>query len=81
MNRRIPWPEGEDELSPACRDLIERLLASEPTERLGHRGAGEIKLHPFFAGLDWTNLVRTKAAFIPEPGDDYFHPKPVRYIF
>ena len=42
----------------------------------------QVKLHAWFAGLDWANLARTKAAFIPEldsPTDTaYFAPKPVR---
>ena len=45
------------------------------------RGAGEIKLHPWFRGLDWTSLARTKAAFVPACDDEldtsYFHPKTV----
>ena len=45
------------------------------------RGAGEVKLHPFFEGLDWTGLVRNKAAFIPAVEDEtdtsYFESKHV----
>ncbi|RRT68185.1 hypothetical protein B296_00018342 [Ensete ventricosum] len=38
-------------------DLIERLLAKDPTQRLGHaRGADEVKAHPFFAGVMWELL-------------------------
>ncbi len=41
-----------------------------------------MKLHAWFAGLDWANLARTKAAFIPaldSPTDTaYFAPKPAR---
>ncbi|KAK9828880.1 hypothetical protein WJX72_002570 [[Myrmecia] bisecta] len=65
LDRNIVWPAGEEALSPECRDLIDKLLTSDPRERLGHRGAGEVKLHPWFSGLDWTSLARTKAAFIP----------------
>lgn len=40
-----------------------------------------MKLHPWFEGLDWTSLVRNKAAFIPSIEDEtdtsYFVPKPV----
>lgn len=46
-----------------------------------HRGAGEVKLHPWFEGLDWTGLVRNKAAFIPAVEDEtdtsYFESKHV----
>ena len=56
---------------------------------LACRGAGEIKLHPWFNGLDWTSLARQKAAFIPhvtsELDTSYFHPKTVstryRYLW
>ena len=54
--RAIPWPEpspededeDEEPLSPECRDLIGRLLDLDPRQRLGHRGAAEVKLHPWF---------------------------------
>ena len=52
-------------MSPECRDLIDQLLQSDPEQRLGHGGAAELKAHPWFAGLDWDNLARAKAAFIP----------------
>lgn len=45
-------------------------------------GHVQVKLHAWFAGLDWANLARTKAAFIPaldSPTDTaYFAPKPAR---
>lgn len=68
-------------MSPECKDLVDRLLQLDPCDRFGHRGAGEIKLHPWFKGLDWTSLARTKAAFIPavesETDTSYFFDKPV----
>lgn len=71
-------------VSPECRDLIERLLALDPRGRLGHRGAGEIKLHPWFEGVDWPSLARQKAAFIPAPDCEtdtsYFSSKPVSQL-
>lgn len=39
----------------------------DPKKRLGHRGAGEVKFHPFFEGIDWSNLAKQKATFIPQP--------------
>ena len=63
---------------------MDRLLQLDPCDRFGHRGAGEIKLHPWFKGLDWTSLARTKAAFIPavenETDTSYFFDKPVRNL-
>ncbi len=42
----------------------------------------QVKLHPWFRGLDWASLARTKAAFIPtvenEYDTSYFATKPVR---
>ena len=80
LDRQLTWPEDED-VSAECKDLVDGLLQLDPCERLGHRGAGEIKLHPWFQGLDWTSLARTKAAFIPsvenETDTSYFFDKPV----
>ncbi|GFR52786.1 hypothetical protein Agub_g15403 [Astrephomene gubernaculifera] len=81
LDRRITWPEDEEDMSCECRDLIDKLLHPNPLKRLGHRGAGEVKLHPWFEGLDWTSLVRNKAAFIPAVEDEtdtsYFESKHV----
>jgi microtubule-associated serine/threonine kinase len=80
LDRNISWPEG-DETSAECRDLVDRLLTLDPKQRLGHRGAGEVKLHPWFAGVDWASLARQKVAFVPQPDCDtdtsYFSSKPV----
>lgn len=80
MDRQLTWPDDED-ITPECKDLVDRLLQLDPCDRFGHRGAGEIKLHPWFKGLDWTSLARTKAAFIPavenETDTSYFFDKPV----
>lgn len=40
LERRIEWP---DDISPECRDLIDCLLCSDPGQRLGARGAGEVR--------------------------------------
>lgn len=40
--------DGQHVVSEECRDLISRLLSGDPEQRLGHRGAGEVKLHPWF---------------------------------
>jgi hypothetical protein len=41
----------------------------------------QVKLHPFFTGVDWTSLARQKAAFVPHLDDEcdtsYFANKPV----
>ena len=71
----IKWKENfsipEDaELSPEAENLILRMVA--PAEnRLGYGGVEEIMKHPFFKGVDWNNIRKTKAPFIPEIKNDY----------
>lgn len=83
LERRINWPEGGS-LSPELVDLLERLLCSEQTARLGYNGAMEVKMHPWFAGVDWSTLSRQKAAFIPVTTEDtdtsYFNSKEVSQL-
>lgn len=79
LNRRIEWPDSR--MSDECRDLIDRLLQTDPELRLGHNGLPDVKAHPWFGGLDWDNLAQAKSAFIPHLESDtdttYFVPKPV----
>ncbi len=76
ISRRIDWYEGLLEISPEARHLMERLMCMDPKQRLGTRGASEVKSHPWFAGLDWNNLMTTEANFVPNITDpestDYF---------
>ena len=51
-------------LSPACLDFLKRLLC-DPQDRLGRRGAAEIKAHPWFAGVDFAHILETNAPFPP----------------
>ncbi|TIB73070.1 hypothetical protein E3Q06_01294 [Wallemia mellicola] len=81
LSRRINWHEDDPdyEVSPEARDLMEKLLCSDPQKRLGANGAWEVKSHPFFADIDWEKLMTMEAAFIPDaanPEDtDYFDPR------
>lgn len=52
-------------------DLISKLVSS-PDRRLGARGMGEIKAHPFFTGIDWKNLRKSKTPFVPEVNPQNF---------
>ena len=52
----LMWPEDEY-LPPAAVDLVEKLLAFEPSERLGHNGVEEVKSHEWFADVDWDTLL------------------------
>ncbi len=46
------------EMSPHLQDLITRLLDRDPTTRIGasNEDAKQIIEHPFFNGMDWSNL-------------------------
>lgn len=45
--------------------MIDKFLTEDPNERLGNKGAAEVKAHPFFKNINWDTLARQKAAFIP----------------
>ncbi|OIT08376.1 PREDICTED: serine/threonine-protein kinase tricorner-like [Nicotiana attenuata] len=64
----LKFPE-EAKLSPEAKDLISKLLCNV-TQRLGSNGADEIKVHPWFKGIDWDRIYHTDAAFIPEVNDE-----------
>lgn len=51
-------------LSTESEDLIRSLLTSQEN-RLGRGGAEEIKQHPFFRGVDWSQIRQYSAPFIP----------------
>ncbi|CAN6985819.1 unnamed protein product [Brassica oleracea var. botrytis] len=64
----LKFPE-EARLSPEAKDLICRLLCNVE-QRLGTKGADEIKGHPWFRGTEWGKLYQMKAAFIPQVNDE-----------
>ena len=60
-------------ISEDAKDLIRKLLEKDPKKRLGSQnGIEEIKAHPFFANLDFTQIEQKKipAPFIPELSND-----------
>jgi serine/threonine protein kinase len=65
LNRKIPWPDVPEEMSYEAMDLIDKLLTEDPNQRLGAKGAAEVKRHPFFKDINWDTLQRQKAAFVP----------------
>lgn len=65
LNRKIPWPRVPEEMSFEAQDLIDKLLTEDPHQRLGAKGASEVKQHVFFKNINWDTLARQKAAFVP----------------
>lgn len=59
----LAFPAGIH-VGPSAEHLIRRLLC-DAEQRLGLYGADEIKAHPFFRGVDWDNLRRERALFVP----------------
>lgn len=51
---------GPEIVPPAAKDLLTRLLDRDPEQRMGARGAAEIKAHPFFHSIDWRKLLQRK---------------------
>uniref|UniRef100_A0A1I8GUN9 C-type lectin domain-containing protein n=1 Tax=Macrostomum lignano TaxID=282301 RepID=A0A1I8GUN9_9PLAT len=70
-------PDLTDSASPEIRALLEGLLARDVDQRLGCRGRGaaEVKEHPFFAGIDWTQVYLQKypAPLVPPRGEVNAH--------
>uniref|UniRef100_A0A8C2GP29 Serine/threonine-protein kinase greatwall n=1 Tax=Cyprinus carpio TaxID=7962 RepID=A0A8C2GP29_CYPCA len=67
LNRDIPWPDGDEELTQNARNVIEILLTMDTTKRAGLK---ELKGHRFFEGVDWENLHHQTMPFIPQPDDE-----------
>ena len=45
-------------MSPEAKDLIDRMIQVEPTNRLGHNleSLAVLKTHPFFQGVDFSKV-------------------------
>lgn len=77
LARKIHWPADDDEdydISDEAKDLMNRLMCSDPAERLGANkdekfssGGEEIRNHPWFADVNWETLRDDEASFIPAP--------------
>merc|ERR1719158_1459163 len=84
VNDDIEWPEEEDwNVQAEAKDIITLLLQQNAMDRLGTGSALEVKEHYYFAGIDWGNLLRMKADFIPQLDDEddtsYFDTRSDRY--
>jgi serine/threonine kinase 38 len=63
--KTLVFPE-EAHLSPEAIDLI-RKLVTDANKRLTF---DEIKVHPFFKGIDWVNLHKSKSPIVPQLKSD-----------
>ena len=63
LNGIIRYPEDID---PNTEDLIEWLLARNPLDR--PEEVEQIKIHPFFADIEWDKIIHTQASppWIPD---------------
>ena len=46
--------------STECKDILIALLQKDPQKRLGKNGADEVKSHPFFSKIDWSDALEKK---------------------
>lgn len=76
LARKIQWPDEADcePVSDEAKDLINKLLCTDPPLRLGSNredkfasGGEEIRNHPWFEGIKWDNLLEDEAQFVPQP--------------
>jgi len=67
LRNRVTYPSI---VSKNSRDLISKLLVSNPSQRLGalKKGHRDVSGHVFFKPVDWNELVRKKpkAPYIPQ---------------
>ncbi|KAF7658177.1 hypothetical protein LDENG_00016540, partial [Lucifuga dentata] len=59
------FPPSGPEISENARSFVTGLIC-EREVRLGRKGLGDFRSHPFFCGLDWASLHKLPAPFLPE---------------
>uniref|UniRef100_A0ACD5TJH3 Uncharacterized protein n=1 Tax=Avena sativa TaxID=4498 RepID=A0ACD5TJH3_AVESA len=64
----LKFPE-EARLTADAKDLISKLLCNVD-QRLGTKGAEEIKDHYWFSEVDWDKLYEIEAAYLPQVTDE-----------
>ncbi|KAK4459896.1 Serine/threonine-protein kinase cek1 [Cladorrhinum samala] len=73
LARKLSWPEwAEEGISLEAKDLVDKLLCSDPRQRLGanrddkyQSGGEEIRSHPWFKDVNWDTLLQDEAEFVP----------------
>ncbi|CAB3408177.1 unnamed protein product [Caenorhabditis bovis] len=53
-------------LTMDCLDMVTSLVCDVPNRLGSHGGASQIKRHPWFKGIDFTNLRKSRAEYIPQ---------------
>lgn len=70
LSRKIDWPEIDDVIvSEEAKDLMNKLMCIDRTQRLGSNGSDGVKSHPFFSGINWNTLLSEDSSFVPAPLD------------
>ena len=71
---RFAEPHYPSSLDSLAKDIISKLLSKDPYRRLGcsHRGAEEIKHHPWFKEVRWDTLLglRVRPPYKPKVAND-----------
>jgi serine/threonine-protein kinase RIM15 len=75
LARNIHWPPEEDcPVSDEAKDIMNRLMCSDPAKRLGANpednftsGGEEIRKHVWFDDVNWETLREDEASFVPAP--------------
>ncbi|XP_019630761.1 PREDICTED: serine/threonine-protein kinase MRCK alpha-like isoform X5 [Branchiostoma belcheri] len=62
---RFGFPDDITDVSDAAKDIIRRLICDQ-AERLGQNGIQDFQGHPFFQGIDWTNIWDMDPPYIPD---------------
>jgi len=90
LDGRLDFPSH---FSRSARDLIKKLLQADLTKRYGNLkgGARDIKMHPWFAGVDWGAMIRRETKPPIKPAvksdddtsnfDDYSDAGPLEHEF
>eukprot|EP00439_Symbiodinium_sp_Y106_P027944 s1740_g3.t1 len=51
--------------SSRCADLIKALMQRDPAKRIGKRQTSEVRSHPFFAGIDFDQVLKREVPVPP----------------
>ncbi|KAL7719437.1 non-specific serine/threonine protein kinase [Entamoeba marina] len=65
------WP-SDIVISDCCKDFVSKLLTKDPSNRLGAKGAQEVKCHEWLSNVSFDSLLSESRddIFVPELDDD-----------